>query len=151
VSERWIVIPNWDKFQHYKDRNPAWIKLYLDLNTRDEWLGLTDAERGLLVSLWLEYARANGVLSTRWLHVRLKVRVYKRHLERLSDAGFIELSASKPLALARARVETETEKEPPLPPRRRGGQKITGWKNVRGSHGTSTIPDPFGTDPAPVG
>ena len=32
----WIVIPNWEKFQHYTDRNPPWVKLYTELNRRDE-------------------------------------------------------------------------------------------------------------------
>ena len=43
MTDGWIVIPNWDKFQHYKDRDPVWIKLYLELNSRDDWRRLTFA------------------------------------------------------------------------------------------------------------
>ena len=33
----WIVIPNWDKFQHYKDRHAPWLKDYVDQLDRDEY------------------------------------------------------------------------------------------------------------------
>ena len=36
---QWIEIVNWDKFQHYKDRRPVWIKLHLDLLDNDDYLG----------------------------------------------------------------------------------------------------------------
>ena len=56
MTDGWIVIPNWDKFQHYKNRGPVWIKLYTELRDRDEWRHLTLAARGLLASIWIEYA-----------------------------------------------------------------------------------------------
>ena len=63
ISEQWIVVPGWDKFQHYKDRAPPWIKLYTELNSRADWLGLGVAERGLLCTIWVEYSRSHGVVS----------------------------------------------------------------------------------------
>jgi DNA-binding MarR family transcriptional regulator len=91
----WIIVRNWDKFQHYKDRHPIWIKLYTNLNSSDDWLGLTMAERGLLVTIWMEYARSKKRLSVD-LITRLSVapRHVQRHLTSLSDAGFIEVRAS---------------------------------------------------------
>ena len=59
----WIVIPNWDKFQHYRTRQPTWIKVYLELTSKDEWLSLSMSTRGLLLTCWLEYARRKGVLT----------------------------------------------------------------------------------------
>jgi hypothetical protein len=38
---RYIVIPNWDGpdgFQHYRDRDPIWIKNYRALMAKDEYL-----------------------------------------------------------------------------------------------------------------
>ena len=29
---------NWDKFQHYKDRDPVWIKLHPELLDNDDYL-----------------------------------------------------------------------------------------------------------------
>lgn len=103
-DELWIVIPNWDKFQHYKDREPAWIKLYLELNGRDEWRRLTLSERGLLVTAWLSYAASGGRTRVTDLGSRAGTRVRLRQVEALVQAGFLALSASKPLALTRARA-----------------------------------------------
>ena len=56
MSDCWIVVPNWDKFQHYNDREPAWIKLYTELNASDDWLDLS-RQNGDVDTVWIEYAR----------------------------------------------------------------------------------------------
>jgi hypothetical protein len=150
----WIIVRNWDRFQHYKDRSPVWIKIYTALRSDPDWLNLSHAEQGLLVNIWLEYARADGVLESRQMyaqsHARRGTRFSLRsRIDSLCKAGWISLSASKPastpLALARARVREE--KKPPTP--LRGKPKTTGWREVRGTHGVTHIPDPFGTDRPP--
>jgi hypothetical protein len=156
-AERWIIVPNWERFQHYRDREPTWIKLYLELRNRDDWRSLTLAERGLLVSLWIEYAPSRGLLSTRSLPSRVAQKNLRRALDSLVAAGFIELSASKPLALARARVEREEEREPPSnSPRKTGGgmkrirlHAYTGCRATRGAGGVGWIRDPLGRDRPP--
>lgn len=112
MNERWIVIPGWDKFQHYKDRNPAWIKVYTELESRDEWRQLTLAERGLLVSIWLEYARSNSPLRASDLHALVSAPTRTQHLEALNHAGFIEVSASKPLAQRKRQREKNPSRLP---------------------------------------
>ena len=109
TPDLWITVPNWDKFQHYKDRTPPWIKLYTELNSSNAWLDLTDAERGLLVTIWIEYARARGDL--RASNVPSCVRQKRRmcSLERLNQAGFIELSASRVLAQRREDKKREED------------------------------------------
>ena len=54
---------NWDKWQTYrKDRGqPPWIKIHRRLMRNPEWVSLTDAERGQLVSMWLLAADHDGV------------------------------------------------------------------------------------------
>jgi len=96
----WIVIPNWRRFQHYKDRNPKWIKVYTELMYDPAFLGLTMPQRGLLISLWLEYANSRRSVPEESSKISRMVgqRVRKDTLKALSDAGFIEVSASKPLA-----------------------------------------------------
>jgi len=98
--EGWIVIPNWRRFQHYKDRQPRWIKVYTELMSDPAFLGLTLAQRGLLISLWLEYARSRGAIKMHTSTIARQVgeRVFTAQLEALNHAGFIEVSASKPLA-----------------------------------------------------
>jgi hypothetical protein len=109
-DEQWVVIPNWDKFQHYKDRDPAWIKLYLRLLRDVDYLSLTPTARALLHGLWLLYGACDGRVPRSTVGVALQLKAKREHWESLSDAGFIEFSASKPLALARSR-ETEKRKK----------------------------------------
>jgi hypothetical protein len=108
MSDRWIVVPHWDKFQHYHDRNPPWIKLYLELRSDDEWRQLSLAARGLLVSIWIEFGASRGVLRASDLPSRVAQKNLRRTLDSLQEAGFIEVSASRPLALTRSR-ESESE------------------------------------------
>src|SRR5262245_42803515 len=99
----WIVVPNWKEFQHYKDRVPVWIKLHLELNSKPEWRHLTYAERGLLTTIWVEFARSKGTLEVTSLSGLGSLKGMTNPLKRLSDAGFIEIVASKPLALTRSK------------------------------------------------
>lgn len=132
TKERWILIPKWDSsdgFQHYVDRDPIWIKNYRTLLAKDEYLRLSFHLRGILHSLWLEYAASNRQIrdNTLTLTRRLGQRVTTQDLERLNHAGFIRFSASKPLARRKPRVEKEKEQtrageqEP-----KTGGQKPSG-------------------------
>lgn len=45
-------IKNWREFQHYKDRDPLWIKLYVRLLNDDEWFHLDPKHAKVLVMLW---------------------------------------------------------------------------------------------------
>ncbi len=122
--QRWIVVPNWfgqddpsEGLQHYKDREPKWIKNYRRLLYKDEYRDLSGHCRAILHGLWLEYASTDGRLraDSSSLSSRLALRVTKLQLESLNHAGFIHFSASKPLALSEQRAipeeETETEVE----------------------------------------
>jgi hypothetical protein len=158
-ADPWIVVPNWDKFQHYKDRDPVWIKLYMGLRNKDEWRHLTGFERGLLVSTWLEFGAANTQLRRSDVPRLTGLEPRTQHWDSLREAGFIYFSASKsaqiasPRARPRTREETETEKDLPksLQDRAIPRRYRTGYRMVRGTHGVSYIPDPNGTDPLPTG
>ena len=132
MSEQWIVIPKWHDFQHYSDRDPTWIKTYTRLLHDDEYLRLSSHCRAVLHGIWLAYASANGqlLLTTSSLSSHLALRVMTRDIESLIDAGFVEVSASKPLALRYPREEKKEEKRreeknSPLPPTDVGGQNGT--------------------------
>ena len=115
-GELWIVIPHWDDFQHYRDRDPIWIKNHRSQLAKDEYRDLSFHLRGILHGLRLSYAASNRQLrvSTVALTRRLGQRVTTRDLEALNHAGFITFAASKPLAPcypSRASREEETETE----------------------------------------
>ena len=156
-SDTWIIVKGWSRHQHYRDRRPPWIKVYLDLLHNEDFLGLSGHDRAVLFGLWLEYASSASRLrlDTRSLSSRLRLRVTMTTLETLRDAGFIEFSASAPLATRARTRETETEKEtetpkPPYGEKPKTRARVTGWRLVRGSHGMTHVPDPKGTDRPPA-
>lgn len=57
-----IKIKNWEKFQHFKDRKPLWVKLYRDLLDDIEWHELDSQSAKTLVSLWLLASENDGEL-----------------------------------------------------------------------------------------
>jgi hypothetical protein len=117
-QDKWIVPHNWQKFQHYKDRRPPWIKLHTDLFDHPAWQRLSLADKGLLECIWLLYAKFDGELTVRDL-VRMTGNRVTKHAEsahfvfvkrsvlRLNHAGLIHVLASTPLA---QEVEVEREK-----------------------------------------
>ena len=60
----YLKIRKWDIWQTFrKDRTtPQWIKLHRCLMRNVEWVSLTDAERGQLVTIWLLAADRNGTI-----------------------------------------------------------------------------------------
>ena len=59
-----LRIRNWDRWQSYrKDRGqPPWIKIHRCVMRNPDWVSLSDAERGQLVSIWLLAADNNGCI-----------------------------------------------------------------------------------------
>jgi hypothetical protein len=98
ARECWIVVRNWGRFQHYKHRQPPWIKNYTELMSDDAYRSLPLGTRGVLHGLWMEYARGRRLLrgDSRSVSRALGQRVLTAQLEALNQAGFIDLVASKP-------------------------------------------------------
>jgi hypothetical protein len=123
AAEMWIVIPKWEEFQHRdaaRSKVPPWVKTWTRLLSDDDFLDLSHHLRGVLLGIWLEYARSTRQLrgSTVALTRRLGQRVTARDLESLSDAGFIAFSASKPAsdpAGTSASPDGDRDRDPPTP------------------------------------
>lgn len=65
-----LRIVGWDKFQHYKDRDPPWVKLYRDLLTSECWVLGTDTSRLVQVASVLLAARYNNEIPLKWALLR---------------------------------------------------------------------------------
>lgn len=48
-----MKIKGWNKFQHFKDRRPPWIKLYRDILDDPDWHSLSGENAKILTMLWL--------------------------------------------------------------------------------------------------
>ena len=110
---------NWADKQHYKDRNPPWIKLYNDLLENYEFSLLSDKEKFHLVGIWILASRLKNKLPLdgKWIAKKIDADS-KVDLNRLIELGFIEVlavckqDASKLLhkennSVPRERAETE--------------------------------------------
>lgn len=110
-----LIPKNWDKFQHYKDRNPPWIKLHRDLLIDKEFMRLPLASKALAPMLWLLASEdVNGVFEADLDQLEFRLRLTQKELNSglkpLIDNGFF-LDASTMLAVSLQDAIPETEGE----------------------------------------
>jgi len=75
-------VKNWQRFQHFKDRRPPWVKLHRDLLDDPDWHDLSGDEAKALVMIWLVASENDGNLpDNRKLAFRL--RIDERQVETL--------------------------------------------------------------------
>jgi hypothetical protein len=114
---QYIEITKWDEFQHYKHRNPPWIKLYSHLLDNDEFDCLPDASKLLYLCLLLFASRRDNriKLDFKWLQRKLPIenQITKDTMQPLIDNGFIlcKHHASKPQADRKQNAIPEKSKE----------------------------------------
>lgn len=110
-----LVPKNWDKFQHYKDRNPPWIKLHRDLLIDKEFMRLPIASKALAPMLWLLASEdIDGIFNAEIDELEFRLRFTQKEikdgLKPLIDNGFF-LDASTMLAPCLQDAIPETERE----------------------------------------
>ena len=110
---------DWEKFQHYKDRAPPWIKLHKGLLNNPKWHRLHLASRALAPLLWLLASEAkDGIIDEAVEDVAFRLRCTSEELadgvKDLIEQGFfvnLESSASTVLAPRPRPAAPETEGE----------------------------------------
>jgi hypothetical protein len=127
---KFFELRNWSKYQHYKDRNPPWVKLYTAWPDDYEWSCWSDASKLLAVCIVMLAGRVQNriPLDPVWIQQRCGLKKTP-DLSELFAVGFIQeiqevqspeqnasnvlagckQDASETLALARSR-ETETDR-----------------------------------------
>ncbi len=87
---RTFRVKNLEKYQHYKDRRPPWIKLHAELLEDYDFARLQDASKLHLVLIWLLASRYEDALpwDSEWLSRRMNA-TETIDLDALKDAGFI--------------------------------------------------------------
>ena len=115
ARRRYFQMRNWDRFQHYKKRNPPWIKIYTDLLANYDYAQLSDESKSHLHGLWLLAAKTGNRLpwDRKWLK-KVIGSENEPNLSELQAHDFIEpwclQDASKVLVLAETETETEERK-----------------------------------------
>jgi len=92
-------VTNWDQYQHYKDRDPTWIKLYARLLDDYAFATLPDNSKWHLIGVFLLASKQGNRIpgDPRWVRKKIAART-RVDLEALLAAGFIEEDASAVLA-----------------------------------------------------
>src|SRR4051812_37350662 len=108
-------VKNFERFQHYKDRSPPWIKLYNELLDDYGFGLLPDANKLHLVAIWLLASRSNNRVpfDPAWIAKRISA-TERVDLELLRVSGFIEVHGARKTQAARkpnADPEREAETE----------------------------------------
>lgn len=157
-----IALVGWEKFQHYGDRDPTWIKLYRDLLTSESWVLGTDISRLMQVASAMLAARYKNKIPYRWdlikkvAHLDFSEAQFKGAIQHLVEYKFLEFqevtteqkpveqSASTPLAKCSSEKKREEEKreekrEEKNPPTPQGGADsvFEHWKSTWGHPGAS--------------
>jgi hypothetical protein len=87
-----IKINRWDEWQTFrKDRGtPPWIKLYRNLLSNEEWVSLSDSEKGQLVSIWILAADKSGEIPENPLMIqRMAMLDTKPNINKFIELGFM--------------------------------------------------------------
>jgi hypothetical protein len=106
----YLGVVNFEKFQHYKTRNPPWIKLYASVLDNYEFGCLQDASKAHLMGIWLLASKTGNKVPAdpEWIGKRIQSSE-PVDLQPLMEHGFIELS-SNTLAVCKQNHHLETEK-----------------------------------------
>lgn len=110
---------NWDRFQHYKDRSPPWIKLHRDVLNDRAFMLLAPATRGVVVLLWLLASESDdgafdGDPDEIAFRLRITPKEAKSAIDQALQIGFLsrcEHDASNVPATCSSETEGETERE----------------------------------------
>lgn len=111
-------VKNFEKFQHYKKRNPPWIKLYNALLDDYAFGLLPDATKMHLVAIWLLASRHQNAIpfDPEWVARRINA-TEPVDLVTLAATGFIIPNQTAAASLARASNMLASCKQVAMPER----------------------------------
>ena len=124
---RFVRVVNFERFQHYKDRSPTWIKLYNSLLDDYAFACLQDASKLHLVMIWLLASRHENRVPAdpQWIGRRINA-TDTVDLTALISSGFLEEYDSDSVSLAEwygsdsnllsQPAQVGTNPPPPAPP-----------------------------------
>ena len=105
-----LEVRNWEKFQHYKHRNPPWIRLYVALLDDLEFARLPDVTKAHLVAIWMLAGRYHNRLpdDLKWLEQKMNTNQPVDWGKLLND-GWVTVSGDASDVLAQCKQNATTE------------------------------------------
>jgi len=140
-------IKNYERYQHYKHRNPPWIKLYYDLLDDDAFIALNIASRHHYMTLLLIAGRQNNRVLMDGSYLRKVMRLdAEPDLTMLFDYGFliairkrgVSKKTQKPLS-EYSSSETEYSSSEYLPEKVNGAGKLSSRQTLEIFEVTDTL------------
>lgn len=141
-------VKNFERYQHYKDRSPPWIKLYNDVLDDYQFGLLPDAAKAHLFAIWLLASRYENKIpyDAEWVSRRINA-TSTIDLQQLSKAGFIVLNQDCSITLADCKRdaipererETEAERERETPPTPQGERQTPAPDEVKEAFETYNV------------
>ena len=89
AAVEFLMIKNWDTFQHYSKRNPPWIKLHRAILDDYAFCSLSDAAKGHLMLLWIYGSQNDGKVPNDPAFLERKLSCQNLDMEVFIAAGFL--------------------------------------------------------------
>jgi len=88
---KYVQVKNFERFQHYKDRDPPWIKLYVRILDDYTFSKLPDAHKAHLALIWVLASKTENKIpaDSAWISNRIGA-TEPVNLNALLEAGFLE-------------------------------------------------------------
>lgn len=92
-----LSLKGWERFQHYKDRDPPWVKFYRDILSSESWVLGTDASRLVQCASVLLAARYANKIPCRYDLIKkvasldLSERQFNDAIKHLAATNFLEI------------------------------------------------------------
>ena len=92
MSDYVVVVTNWGRFQHYKAKNPPWIKFHTSLLDDYDFQRLPGDAKWQLLLLWLIAARQDNRIpdDREWLASLFHITEDELQIDVLIDRGWLE-------------------------------------------------------------
>lgn len=139
---KFFRIRNWEKYQHYKHRNPPWIKIHFELLSSQDWVNANESTRNLMIVCILIASRNDGNLAADEHYLKRVSHMRKLpNFKPLIESGFLEIlqadastlrTNATPEAEAYSKKDLSTTPLPPSVPKLNGSEKRV-LKNDLGS------------------
>lgn len=139
-----LSVKNWDQFQHYKDRNPPWIKLHNSLLEDYEFECLHDASKGHLLCIWMLASRTENKIpyDSEWVGRKIGAST-PVDLDSLITAGFLVSNQPLPDVEHNASAVIADDKQSAIPEERRGEGETEENISPSGSSAKRADPIPY--------
>ncbi|MCP4342919.1 MAG: hypothetical protein GY799_29560 [Desulfobulbaceae bacterium] len=132
---RFLLVPGLEKWQHYKDRRPPWMKLHIEILDNYDFSYLPDKSKFHLLAIWLLATQIDNKIpwDNKWIErkiganqsVDIDLFVEKEMLLEHPDSTL--LASCTQSANAETETETETETENTIARKKKNGSRFSEW------------------------